>query len=743
MDADAYVALAAYDYPAPPSVLARLDQAISVAGADPQKVAPIVSGLLSVLERPDATLAAQQAACQRLGQLLAFGEPDPRILSVLEKLLGDPKRANLGRLALEPVSGSQVDEAFVQALGSARGPARLALVQSLGNRRVALAVPELAALLGDTDPVLVRDVAAALGRIGTDAARTALENAADRDHPPFVEARLACLSHEDGPVAATRLRAILDDPAVDAGHRSEAWLALLVREPSAAASHIIFALQGSDPTRRSAALTIAAEIRDPNLGAALAEVLPGLAPEVQEGVLAVLAVRGEAQGVAAAGALLRSPVPEVRLAALACLGRLPGTRETTLLLAKAAAGDPSDETRTARHSLARLAGPEVDSTVVAGFSDASVPLRAVFLEAAGLRGMAETAPLLLKARQDPDVLVRAAALESAGALCPPSDQEALISWCVSATDATEVSRSLKALASVTLRNHDAAARDLPILSAIDKGSKPERLRLVHVLPRLGDAPALACAARVALDGDPDQALAATTILANWPEKGALEVLVQTAERSGVETVRAAAVRGAMRIVDRQRTVPAAEPAGSVARLLAVAKDPEARRRLVLLLSRGSSEPALKLARSLMQDPQLAGDAKDAVASILANQSWPPRLTSAYAPSQLIYMVDGDPATLWHAPVEPGISFQVDFGRDRPVREIVMDAGPWESGYPEKYEICVTNDPSKAGAPCARGDGQTKKTVVDLPAGTHGRYLIVKDVGERASGEWAIYELQVD
>jgi hypothetical protein len=248
---------------------------------------------------------------------------------------------------------------------------------------------------------------------------------------------------------------------------------------------------------------------------------------------------------------------------------------------------------------------------------------------------------------------------------------------------------------------------------------------------------------MALEPAPEVAAAAAAILVNWPEGAALEQLVEAAERSGLAEVRATALQGAMKVVERRRAKPAAEPSDLVARLLAASKDASARRQLVFLLGRGSSDSALALARSLQADPALAGEAREAALAIRANRQWPPRLKASANGDLLGYLVDGDRETAWWAPANANPWIQEDFGRSRPVRRITLDQTGRLGDFPERYEVFVTDDPDAPGQARAAGAGESEKTVIELPAGTHGRYLIIRDIAASGSGSWSVSELQVD
>jgi hypothetical protein len=696
MDAASYAALQTLDYAGSQRALENLDRAIAAAGTDPARVSALTAGLVQVLGRPQVTFAARQAICQRLGQLLGKQAADAPALAVLAPMLSDPRLVDCARLALEPVPGPAVDAVFIRALDGAGGGARLALVQSVGNRRIAQAVPELSAALVAPDAALSEAAARALGSIGTGAALSALESAPAPDSAAVLEARLACIANIPGPAGAEALRAVYEDARAPRAQRAAAWRGLLEREPSAAVQRIVSVLGRGDPSLRQVALESVATLRSRDLVGALSGDLVTFDPPTQAAVIAALARRGDPAAVGAVLAASASADAAVRKAAIAALGLLPGNADVAARLANLVPEAGGEEARLARRSLARLAGPGVNAAVLAGAAGADPRLRAVYMEAIGLRGMTEAGALLLGARSDPDAGVRSAALQALGAIAPADDEGAILAWAAGADNATESAHALRALVSVSGRNPDPGARIRPVIDAIDRGSPQARLRLLPALARIGGADAAACAGRMALLPAPPVAEAATAILAGWPGGAALPQLADAATGSPLAGVRSAALAGSLRVLDRRRGPPASEPTDVIARLLASTADPDARRQLVFLLARGSGDSALALARGLRDDPVLGREARDAALAIRANRDWPPGLKVSAAADQAQNILDGDGATAWSVSAASSPWIQVDFGRSRPVRRVTLDQTGHAGDYPERYEVRVSDDPEAFG-----------------------------------------------
>ncbi len=738
--------LKSLDYSGNQTALEAIDRAIAAAGTDRTKLSALITELVEILKQADATFTAQQAAAQRLGQFLPPLKADDVALTTVEHLLADERLVNVARLALEPVPGEATDAAFLRTFGETTGGVRVALIQSIGNRRIAKAVPQLAPLLKDSDEPTASAAAKALGQIGTAEALAALERAPNPSARTVIEARLACgwslASPSDGVAAFQR---VLTDAHTSAAYRVLALRGVLGRDPQSAPATILTTLAGDDLAAKRVALEAISALPANAIVAPLAAKLSTFDAPTQAAAIGALAAFGDAAAVPAVSKAIADSDPAVRAAALAAIGKLPGTREGALELAQFLVTATGDEAKLARQSFARLNGPGVNDAILATAAAGDAKLRVVMLEAVATRNLTEAFPLLWKIRADPDATVRAAALRSLGELAPATDQAAVLAWMISATDNQEIARAQRALASISLRNHDEAARDRLVVDAVDHGTAEVQLRLLPVLTRLSSAAAAECAGRLACLSDAKVALAATDTLSRWPERNALPVLITTAEKATLDEARAAAIKGAIGFIERKRETPAKESPDDVARLLTIAKDLETRKSLLILLGRGTSDTALTLAEKLQSDPALAAEARDAALSIRVNRVWPPIITASASADQASRMVDGNAKTAWSVPATAGQWIQVDCKQARPIHRITLDQTGRVGDYPGTVEVFVTDDLSNPGAARATASGRRDRTVIDLPAGIRGRYVIVKSTAKRGggAGNWSVTELQID
>ena len=161
------------------------------------------------------------------------------------------------------------------------------------------------------------------------------------------------------------------------------------------------------------------------------------------------------------------------------------------------------------------------------------------------------------------------------------------------------------------------------------------------------------------------------------------------------------------------------------------------------MNRANDKAALSFATGLTSDAEVGVAAKEAAEIIESNLSGRPVLRAFPTTSNLTNMIDGKTSTRWNAPTAGEEWVEIGFKGSRPIHRITLDQTGRGAEFPEKYEVFVTDDVASPGEARASGKGRQNKTVIDLPAGTRGRYVIIKNVAERKDSQWSICELFVD
>ena len=724
------------------SALEALDRDLNAAGSDAAKLAALEKRLLATVRSTTATFAARQAAAQRLGLVLGLGPGKlaADTLKPLGAMLADERDAELARLALDPVAGDAVDRLYVAALPKAAGRTRLALLDSVATRRIAAAVPELVKLVRGQDARAAAGAARALGAIADAAAVTALDGFAEPSEPALAAAKLAAAPRAPAATAAKWL-ADLQAKAREPAHRVSAFRTALSLDSAGALARIAAALDGTDAALKAVALEALRDLKGADPVAALGAKLAQRDAATQAALLHAFARRGDAAAVPLAVKAAGHGDLEVRVAAYQALALLPGTPEVAVVLAAAITKADVAEARAARQSLSQLNGAGVSAAIQSGAERGEPSLRAVYLEQLALRNQTEAVPFLLKARGEPDATVRAAAVGALGDLAPFSEQPALIAWAVGAQDDAEQSRALRALVSLTLRNPAAATRAQAIFAAIESADAALAQRLLPILGRLGGEESAACAARLALKGDAAVAPAAVTALTRWNDATALDALGRVAT-GAAPALRVTAVQGLVRYFERNRDRWTPAQTKVLSAVVPVASDPATRLQLLGFLARANDKAALQFVEGLKNDGALGTEATYVAAVIAANVAGSPRVRAS-SPGGTGNILDGKTSTRWSADANGEEWVEVDFRAARPLRRLTLDTTGRTDEHPERYEVYVTDDPKAPGKPVASGAGNRTKTVVELPAGTRGRYVVIKNVAERRESQWAICELFVD
>jgi HEAT repeat protein len=581
-----YAGLVSLDYSGSQAARDSLQQAIAAAGQDQERLASIEARLIEMLGRPDMTFAGQQVVCENLGRLFASDSAhrEPSVPPVLVHMLADETKVDLARMALERAPGAAVDDAFVSSLGKSSGRVRIALIQSVGNRRIAAGVPALENILLDPDGAAVAAAANALGQIGSQAALGALAKAHGQASAAVAEARIRCARRLPPSEALAVLQDVRANEAVPTPIRVSAFLAVLSLEPDTVSGQVAAVLGGDDAPLKQAVLASLVSFPANAVIPVVTANLKSWDPSTQSAAIMALGRIGDPSALPVVMAAARSDDNGLRRAAISTLGELPGDPDVASLLADAS-GEMGETGKAARQSLSRLKGPGVAEAVLSGATRIGDPRRLVFLEQLALRNAPGASEILMKARDEQSVAVRCAALDGLALVAPAGEESALISWMNSATDATEQSHATRAVVGAAERNPDPQARLKPVADLIEDAPLAAQRRLLAILSRTGGSFGADYVARFALKKEGALAQSAVTALGQWSDKSALGALATVAEKTSSDSLRKAAVYDAIQAMEGSSGRLTKEQKAIVERLRVVTKDAELARRLSAMEAR--------------------------------------------------------------------------------------------------------------------------------------------------------------
>jgi HEAT repeat protein len=183
----AFAALKTFDYGGSDNkvreVLGAIEDAVPACHSDAAICKDLETRLAAVLPS-GAPRAAKDYVCRKL-MVIGTAESVP----ALAALLPDKDLSHMARYALERNPAPEAGKALRDALGKTSGALKAGVAGSLGARRDAESIADLAALVGDSDAAIAAAAATALGDIGTVESAKALQDA--KPEVECVKARVA------------------------------------------------------------------------------------------------------------------------------------------------------------------------------------------------------------------------------------------------------------------------------------------------------------------------------------------------------------------------------------------------------------------------------------------------------------------------------------------------------------------------------------------------------------------------
>jgi HEAT repeat protein len=735
---DPYVLLAGFDFGQDRAPLNQIDEAIKAATGDAARRAEIEGKLVGLLSQPSLPVGAQNYICLTLSVI--GGE---KSVPALADLLGDERKADLARLALERIPHASAGAALRSALPKTAGRTRIGLAQSLGVRRDEAAVPLLAPLLKESDPATRSAAAHALGLIGGERATTALLATGRLDVPAIADAAMRCadqLPAQGAKAAAAIYRTVMTNAPAYVGEAALVGLARVA--PDEAGARLLALFDSGDEAAVARAIRLARRVQVPTFARAAADRLPKLPAGAQVAVLALLGDIGQAEARPAVLACLSSAEESVRLAAVDALGALPGDATAVARLAALAATGATAEKKAAARNLIRVTGPEADKDLRAGAHAGSVPERLACIAALGERQAAGTDQFLLGLRGDGDPEIRRSALRALDKVAGPEWYGPTLAWLLAAKDEAEAREAER----VVIRLGEKAPKAVEELLAADaQATDVGRERLARCLARRGGDAALQQVRAYAAAPNEALATAAVRALGTWPNAAPLPDLLAVVEKGGEARRVALAVQGALQLLAADPARSAEAKAELVGQLLAKAQQPEARKLLISALGEYPSGKARDLAAGLVDDPQCGAEAQAALQRIRNASMQPPGLTASHNAGELKNATDKNPGTRWTTGtgMAPGQWLELDLHATCLIRRIVLDTTGSAGDFPRKYQVFVGDAPAPAGEPAVTGEGNGPVTEIVFDPPRRGRHVRIVQQGRVDNLYWSVHELKVE
>lgn len=586
---------------------------ICVATVSPVRAEVGEEARLIAVVQSAATPTEKEDACRRL-KLIGTAKAVP----ALATLLADEHLYQAACDVLEAMPFVEAAEALRASLKTSASKSKAGAIHALGERQDRAALPDLAALLTDADPLLATYSANALGRMGGNEAVPALRKALAATTEPvrsaIVDALLQCavqLLAAGDRASATGIFESFIQPQEKEAVRTAAYAGLIRAAGDQELARVTAGIKSSDPARQIAALQLAREVEDPAATDVFTNLMAKAPPALQMALLGLLQQRGDPAAAQAALTAMGSPEPAVRLAAIAALGELGDVTAIPPLAAAATSKDEAEQ-KAARQALIQLRRGAVGEAMVAQLVSANLNVQVELIRALTARKDKSAAPMLLELARTDTGSARRAALRGMEQFATGSDLPALVQLLTLAKDEAaraEVRSVFEALAD---RTADGQKLDVtPIVQGLAAANAETRIALLQVSAFFAD-PGLRSAFSAAIKSpDAQVSNAAVRAMCNTRDVELMPALLEQAGNSAEPNLRALALEGYVRLAgDHERLkVTSHQRVALLKQALRFATRAEDKRLILAGLAASPTPDALVLTEQLAAEAPVKAEAE--------------------------------------------------------------------------------------------------------------------------------------
>ncbi len=586
----------------------------------PSTTTPEESQLIQTLQSA-ATAAEKDAVCVRLKRIGTAG-----CVPALAVLLTDEQLSHSARQVLEAMTAPDAGRSLIEALSRTAGPVKAGIIDSLGVRREARAVPALAAALRGADAAVATAAAVALGEIAGLEAVEILQRAGNNQPAPvqraIFDASLRCAYRllSSGERAKARALFLRLHSAPPEDHlRLAAFRGLVLASGPESVALASGAIIGRAGLEQVAALQLVHELDVTGATVAFARLLPQVEASMQVALIEALSQRDDPAALPAIAALAESTEPAVRLAVLKALGSL-GNATTVARLAEVAGLAKGAEQAAAREALITLRHGQPAEVMLDQLAAAKPVVQAELARAlAALRERAAVPKLLALASQGSESASNAAVLALARlGDFEPSALGALVQLIVEAKDAALRAAAATGLASACqhVRFRHGRVDAAPLLQGMANGPAEACLALLPICAKIDD-PQVRTALRAAMvNANPRIRNAALAALCDTTDVELLPDLTRLAGAAPDAELRIQATAACVRLATAGAVKVSAEQQLDTFRAILAAAPNADQKRLVLAAVGEVPEPgSMGIAISMLAESAVRDDAALAIVKL--------------------------------------------------------------------------------------------------------------------------------
>ena len=407
----------------------------------------------------------------------------------LAALLSDEQLSQSARYALESMPGREAEDALIAALSQTSGSLKAGVIESLGVRHDARAVPELAKLLADSDVQVANVSATSLGDIGGSEALKALEDQLNASNNPstqnaLLDGCLRCaqrwLTDGDHKKAFSAYQEIYKRPTKEFYHVA-AWRGMVLADGSRGLDLMASAITNGAAPLQMEAIQLVHETKISGATKAMARLLPVVDPLTQVALIDALSQRDDPAATPEIAALAgQSNSSDVLVAAVNALGNLGGDKDVPLLVVIATAGESAQPA--ARQALTLIHRGNPNKMLLSLLSGSKPEMQVEIIRALSNRSAVEATPQLLQLARQTDDPVRQAAFQALARLVDQSQLDALVQLIGQMTtdDARVEAAQAVGAACRHIQRQNSTADLTPLWTALKNGAAETRVALLPV-----------------------------------------------------------------------------------------------------------------------------------------------------------------------------------------------------------------------------------------------------------------------
>jgi HEAT repeat protein len=513
---------------------------ISEAASPEDRLIAVLTSTASVVEK--------DAACREL-RIVGTEKSIP----ALATLLTDEKLAHPARFALESMPYPAAGATLRDAVGKTKGLIRSGMIDSLGERRDARAVPVIVAALDDPDDQVAAAAAWALGKIGTRDAAEALRSAHFKTEGKrgvaIAKGLMLCANNlrkagkeSDASRYFGEASGLGDKAACFAGFAGLARAQGL--EPRERIEQFRAFLDSDERLIRAAGASALPDLSSDELRAVAAD-FGKMATGSKIAILAAARIRGDRKLLPVVLDASKSYTEPVRVAAFRALGTVGDSSVLPQLVQEAAKAGAAAEA--ARESIAMLKGGNVDKEIVTFLKAERDPWRrAEWIDVLASRHPAGAVEVLLAEALHTDPTVRGHAMAALAQMASPNDLRGVIAGVLVAKEGTERDAAERAVVLLLSQVKPPQKRAALVMAAID-AAPVDNTALLPLAARFGGPAALERVKEVLANSDIKAREIGLQALCNWPDASVANELLREIDAAKDPATRTMLLRAYIRV----------------------------------------------------------------------------------------------------------------------------------------------------------------------------------------------------